>query len=463
MLSLLLAFNPLIIATASATTTNSNNVGGVGIDGALTTNLTAGRISSNNNNNNSSSSSSSSSIGGGGRHRSTFKLDAFPPTTPGSGGGGGMWQPVLGSWNNPVLVADNTTWEHSAVQEPQVIYQPATKSLRMWYRGAGWGFPSGVGVADSTDGGKTWKKHPRNPVYANDCAGQPWVYKESTTSGHKYWLFTTNNHPARVCVATSTDGVSWQNATASSASAVPLPANGRLWGNRAVWKEPITATSGTSSSHSTAVASTSQHSPLPNQRIERDSITDERGQEKEETEAEADGKEEEEEEEKELLERWVMLQECMTSTGVWEIFLYYGTSAMKWTIANSGQPLRQLQRYPGSMYGGCHIATVDGQYSPRSPIDGKYHIWYHAGQHGNLPTDIYHATSNDLLNWTVTPDQPVLKHQGAGSFAYDQVADPSPLTVGNTAYMAYDGDNNGCKSCAHAAIGLATAPAAAEF
>ena len=32
----------------------------------------------------------------------------------------------------PMLQADNTTWEHSAVQEPQVIYQPSTKSLRMW-------------------------------------------------------------------------------------------------------------------------------------------------------------------------------------------------------------------------------------------------------------------------------------------------------------------------------------------
>jgi len=41
-----------------------------------------------------------------------------------------------------------------------------------------------------------------------------------------------------------------------------------------------------------------------------------------------------------------------------------------------------------------------------------------------------------------------------------QVADPSPLTVGNTAYLAYDGDNNGCHDCSHAAIGLAVAPVA---
>lgn len=65
----------------------------------------------------------------------------------------------------------------------------------------------------------------------------------------------------------------------------------------------------------------------------------------------------------------------------------------------------------------------------------------------------------DGRNWTVTPSTPVISHVGKGSFSFDQVADPSPLTVGAVAYMAYDGDNNGCRDCSHAAIGLATAPA----
>lgn len=77
--------------------------------------------------------------------------------------------------------------------------------------------------------------------------------------------------------------------------------------------------------------------------------------------------------------------------GVWEIFLYSGTSAVDWTIANGGNPLRSLQRHSQSMFGGCHIATVDGEYSPMD-ASGKYAIWYHAGENGNLPTDIYHAT-----------------------------------------------------------------------
>ena len=73
----------------------------------------------------------------------------FPP-------GGKVWKPVLGDWSKPVLTADPASWEADAVQEPQVIAMNG--SLRMWYRGAGWGVASGLGVADSTDGGRTWKK-----------------------------------------------------------------------------------------------------------------------------------------------------------------------------------------------------------------------------------------------------------------------------------------------------------------
>ena len=329
---------------------------------------------------------------------------AFPPATG--------WQPVLGDWAKPVLTADNNTWEHTAVQEPQVIYMPELQLMRMWYRGAGWGKPSGLGVADSKDGGKTWHKYKGNPVWGggrpeseDEYAGQPWIYREAAD---KYWLYTTSNsNPPRVAIATSTDGLSWRNCTEGpwvNQSHVPSPrggsVTGTLFGNRAVWKE-------------------------------------------------AAGK-------------WHMLQECGTSEGVWEVFLYSGTSALNWTVANGGSPLRTLQRHARSMFGGCHIATVDGQYAPKDQ-DGQYTIWYHAGANGNLPTDIYHATSSDLINWTVTPATPVLSHRGTGTgFAYDQVADPSPLTVGNTAYMAYDGDDNRAGATQHAAIGMGIASLAME-
>ena len=158
---------------------------------------------------------------------------AFPPA-------GAVWEPVSGSWDRAVLTPERT-WEGEGVQEPQVVYQPATKSLRMWYRGGGWGVPSGLGVADSLDGGKTWTKFAGNPVYVGkdavsaDCAGQPWVYQESAD---RYWLFTTNNHPVRTCVAFSTDGLAWKNASKSAESVVAPPPSGTLFGNRAVWKEP---------------------------------------------------------------------------------------------------------------------------------------------------------------------------------------------------------------------------------
>ena len=166
-------------------------------------------------------------------------LAAFPPP------GADVWEPVTGSWNAPVLRADNSSWEHSAVQEPQIMAHNFTSGLgeaggsikiRMWYRGAGWDRPSGVGVADSTDGGRTWVKHPGNPVYTggdSNCAGQPWVYKE--VGLEKFWLFTTSNGPgpAKTCVATSADGVLWANATGTAASVVPLPPGGKLFGNRA--------------------------------------------------------------------------------------------------------------------------------------------------------------------------------------------------------------------------------------
>ena len=107
------------------------------------------------------------------------------------------------------------------------------------------------------------------------------------------------------------------------------------------------------------------------------------------------------------------------------------------------------------MFGGIHIANVDGAYSPKDPATGLYHAWYHAGAHGNLSTDVYHATSSNLILWNVTPARPVLSHRGTGSgFAFDQVADPSPLTAEDTAYLAFDGDDNRPGASTHAAIGM---------
>ena len=114
-------------------------------------------------------------LAAGGNNSRAQQLKAFPPSAA-------VWKSASGDWNTPIFSATDI-WEHSAVQEPQVIFLPEKKILRMWYRGAGWGAPSGVGVADSLDGGMTWTKHKYNPVWTepeNVCAGQPWVFREST-------------------------------------------------------------------------------------------------------------------------------------------------------------------------------------------------------------------------------------------------------------------------------------------
>jgi hypothetical protein len=111
-----------------------------------------------------------------------------------------------------------------------------------------------------------------------------------------------------------------------------------------------------------------------------------------------------------------------------------------------------------SRYGGPRFASINGRLTPKWTRDGLYHLWYHAvNGSGNLPTDIYHAASRDLLEWDVTP-MPALTHSGQG-FEYDQVAGGVPLAVGARAFMFYDGDNNVDGRCA---IGLVTAEAKVE-
>lgn len=273
----------------------------------------------------------------------------------------------------------------------------------MFYRG-GWNSQA-VGRATSSDG-VHWTKFNGNPVFGTADGvqgGQPWVHIDNSTG--TMWLFTTENccDPAKahgVNIATATDGgFNW---TQFPNVSVPLPACGSLFGNRVVWTED--------GGGSSAV-------------------------------------------------RWLMLQEIMCSPsghgGPWQIFLYDSSNGIQWQLLNGGAALRSLQLHPDGMYGGPRFASVDGRLMPKWPRDGLYHLWFHAvNGSGNLPTDIYHAQSRDLLNWQVT-SEPVLKHSGQG-FEFDQVAGAVPLAVHGQAYMFYDGDNNVAGTCA---IGLVTADA----
>jgi hypothetical protein len=364
-----------------------------------------------------------------------------------------------------------------------------------------WGFPTGLGVADSPDGGKTWWKYAGNPVWGargvpGEAGGQPWVYREGPGL---YWLYTTYSDSAAgdsaaVQIAKSSDGLNWTNV---SVGAVPLPSahdarpaadrsvTGTMFGNRAVWKEA----EGTW--HMLQVSQTllllRYFTVLP--------VLTTNG-------------------------LWSLcLQECGTSEGVWEIFLYSGSSPTSWRVRAG--PLRTLQRHARSMFGGCHIATIDGQYMPKDPSTGRYNIWYHAGTNGDLPTDsecvrccesarpqnsswlscLTRAAESCLLRSCSLPCHLARPTELDGRphnpctlapwhglrlcvrpGVYDhllhsvstaptligscccagQVADPSPLTVGDQAFIFYDGDDNRPDADMHAAIGMASAHAGGD-
>ena len=325
---------------------------------------------------------------------------AYPPT-------GAQWARVPA---NPVLRAD-LPWEGACVCENVALWDAARREFVMFYRG-GWGSQA-VGRATSADG-VAWAKQPL-PVFAAEGrdGGQPWVHRDGADLGGTLLLYTTNNNPAHTFISASTDGgLTW--APLANAS-VPLPPASSLFGNRVVWREDA---------------------------------------------------------------QWLMLQEVM-SGGPWQIFLYNSSDGVSdWAVLNGGRPLSDLQLHPGGMYGGPRFASIDGLLTPRW-ADGLYHLCSscgcarrprakrdraltrspptetpppphtpssRAGMHctnssGGLPTDVYHASSADLISWQVTPG-PVVAHTGGSSFEHDQCAGPVPFTVGEKAFLYYDGDNN---------------------
>ena len=309
--------------------------------------------------------------------------------------------PTDRSWirsaQNPVLLPTEP-WEETCVCEPQVFWDKHKHQFRMYYRG-GWGHQA-VGVATS-ENGVQWQKYLHNPIYGHGGSnisgynegGQPFVlFQESL---QKYWLFTTA--PSRMNIATSPDGYAWK----TERSHIQLPTNCGLWGNRVVWIEDC---------------------------VEENATT--------------------------IQGIWYMLQEVMCG-GIWNIFLYASSNGLVWHVGNHGRPLSSLQiGAGGGMYGGPDFANIGGTVTPRN-ASGMYNLWYHAAPEGRgvLPTDIYHASSTDLISWHKSLNgEPVLKHTGNG-FEYDQVADPAPTVdpYGNI-FLFYDGDNN---RNGRAAIGMA--------
>ncbi|GMI03198.1 hypothetical protein TrLO_g14995 [Triparma laevis f. longispina] len=252
------------------------------------------------------------------------------------------------------------------------------------YYRSGWG-TTAVGVAFSDDG-KTWERYENNPITPpGDGLGGMQPWVTNDTSSSGFWyLFTT--HPDW------TSGVTIRRSTDGLTNWEVVENNlsspdgvHTYFGNRVMWKED---------------------------------------------------------------DLWCLLQEVGDMKGgVWEIFLYTSKDLKDWAVRRNGKPYVELQRSANSMYGGPSFETFNGQVVGKNET-GYYNLYYHAGSDGNLPTDIYRASSVDVVGgeWTVeNGGEAILMHSGnENKFDYDQVADPSRIND----MIFYDGDNNVNATCA---------------
>jgi hypothetical protein len=133
---------------------------------------------------------------------------------------------------------------------------------------------------------------------------------------------------------------------------------------------------------------------------------------------------------------WYMIVEgFITATSTWRMYLLSGSDGLTWSFLNSSNPLSSLQVATGGMYGGPNVPIP-------FKIDGNYHLWYHAcAVSGGLPTNIYHAYSPDLINWTIIAPNPALSLSGSG-YEIDQVADACIVEANGKTWMFFDAENN---------------------
>lgn len=148
---------------------------------------------------------------------------------------------------------------------------------------------------------------------------------------------------------------------------------------------------------------------------------------------------------------WYGLFECAAPSTYWRTHLYTSSDGLTWTILNGGVQLSSLQIASGSAYGAPWMPNGGAK------IDGRYQLWYHASpvgatSNGNLPTDCYHASSTDRINWTQVTPNPILTHLGGSTFEKEQIADVKVIEAAGASFMFYSGvDDTG----GHASIGLA--------
>lgn len=132
--------------------------------------------------------------------------------------------------------------------------------------------------------------------------------------------------------------------------------------------------------------------------------------------------------------RWLMLAEYGQAAGPWLLALATSPDGLRWTFAPGDHPLVGLAVVPGGTTGGPWLV-------PPTRPGGLYALWYHASPvAGELPTDIYQASSADLRHWQPLASSPSLARRLPGEV--DQVADPCMVESPRGRFLYYDGVDN---------------------
>ena len=119
----------------------------------------------------------------------------------------------------PVMIPE-FPWERDSVMNPFVLNENGV--YRMWYAAGETYEPNAIGYAESTDG-VNWKKSRINPIF---CAGkEPYdlarvggceVLKQPDGSYVMFYIGYEDIHTARICAATSPDGIrEWTRLTSN--------------------------------------------------------------------------------------------------------------------------------------------------------------------------------------------------------------------------------------------------------
>lgn len=126
--------------------------------------------------------------------------------------------------------------------------------------------------------------------------------------------------------------------------------------------------------------------------------------------------------------RYVLLFESNVSeVAHWQMGIAYSISPLgPFTIETF--PLKALQRTEKGTFGGPDVSLTKGLYT----------LWYHSSPSGTIPTDIYAATSHDLIHWEQKPMQITRELP----YEYDQVADPFVISSGHYQRLYYSAMNN---------------------